>query len=160
MFETLKNKLISGYIKTHQFLYDNFGTSIYYINNNNKNIKIKDNYYKTYYLLKLVPFLVTKLLIHRYNYEIIYQKEGYFYSTQNKSNHILPFIMEFKINQQDYLPIFKLFNPSLTFNIFIEINNLSNDNIIEIKYMKKGKINFINKKLGDLTEQEIHSIFI
>jgi hypothetical protein len=142
----------------------NYGVSIKSIEINFR-IKLKNSVF--FYLLRLIPFSIVKLIIdYINNYKIsnihyIYCMDNLYFSNHLKSSMIYPLIFNIDMyNNEKYISIkdsLKKYNMSIPIWFFLYNEKLDNYTNYKIKYMLKGKViekedvldNIKNKLLKD-----------
>jgi hypothetical protein len=142
----------------------NYGASIKSIEINFR-IRLKDSVF--FYLLRLIPFSILKLIIDYVNYKkfcnitYIYCMDNLYFSNHLKSSMIYPLIFNIDMyNNENNISIkdsLKKYNMSIPIWFFLYNEKLDSYNKYKIKYMLKGKLiekedvldNIENKLLKD-----------
>ena len=140
-----KENMYRLYVKTRNFFVNNFFVNIFCIKKNDVFIYLNGNYIIIKYLLLLLPFYLVKLIANLLNYEIIYRIDGIYGITNIKENHIIPFITNCTVfNNDSSLNItndIRLYNTSIPLSFFINNNQINNYNKMTIIYnIKTNKI--------------------
>lgn len=158
-------------VTIRNFFVENFFVDIKCLYSNQKYYKNKFLSTMFYLFRFCVPFYLTKLVFGFFNYQIIYAVDGVHLISNIKTNHILPIILKFELEQdhltcsntktKDITSLIKYYNSSLPLKYILDDNNLINYEKIKIKYINKGSMiekvlevnNVINLQLFKLFNQ-------
>ena len=156
-------------ISIRDFCVRNFFVKIIGFKNNDKNIWLTSNDIYTnfmYFILLLVPFVVTVNTAKFFNYDVIYNSDSIFYITNSKLNKIIPVLLEFKAycsSDPSYLydltSQIKYYNTSIPFNVFSTLNIPKIYDLIKIKYLIKGTIKEKHIMINDYKNHLIYNLF-
>ena len=132
-----------------EFIINNFFISIKSLQIN-KTI-IKNNMF--FYLLRLVPFFILKVVFNYFNVKYIYLMDNLYFSNYSNEIKFSPILMSFygytSINETDKLldddkknlvDSFKKYNSSIPLWFFLENEKINNINMLYMKYFSKGKM--------------------
>jgi len=150
------------FLQIREFLINNFFISI-------KTLQINETIIKNnifFYLLRLVPFFILKVLFDYFNVKYIYLMDDLYFSNYSNEIKFSPVLMSFygylhildndKINLMES---FKKYNCSIPLWFFLENEKLNNINMLNIKYFSKGKIIEKNIIIKDNEDKLICDIF-
>ena len=113
------------------------------------------------YLLLLIPFYFLKITFNLFDCELIYKVDGIYGITNIKKNHIIPFITNCVVlNDDSSLNItndIRYYNSSIPISFFINNNKINNYFKIQlVYYIKSNK----NEKEIDLREINVNNYLI
>jgi len=158
-------------MRIRNFLVSNFFVNINAIVYKNTYI-LTENNVLTYYLLKLIPLFIFKILNYFTNVQFIYSYDNIYNITGFKNYHIIPYLFEFKfydvelINKNKLINFInddikcndtkcevlcitstiKYYNSNIPFNYILLKNKILNSKHFKIKYLNINN-EMIDKKL-------------
>jgi len=161
-------------ISIRNFCVRNFFVKIIGFKNNDINILTKNIWLTSndiytnfiYFILLLVPFTITVHTAKLFNYAVIYNYDSIYYITNNKSNKIIPVLLEFKAYSSsdptylyDLTYQIKYYNTSIPFNVFSTLNIPKIYDSIKLKYLIKGTIKEKHFMINDYKNYLIYNLF-
>lgn len=158
-------KLFGLYVKLRNFYVTNFFVNIICLRKKHNYIYLDNKYLIYRYLLLLCPFYFVNYIANKYNYDLIYKIDDIYGITNVKENHIIPFIINCTVsNNESSLNIssdIHFYNSSIPLQFFINTCNIHNYHIIKLVYLNKGvkmekEINLNNL---DTSKCLIHNLF-
>jgi len=151
-----KEQIYKFYVKSRNFFVNNFFVNISCIKQNDTFIYLNGNNLIFKYLLLLIPFYFIKITFNLFNCELIYKIDGIYGITNIKKNHIIPFITNCVVSNDDSsLNItndIRYYNSSIPISFFINNSKINNYYKIQlVYYIKSNK----NEKEIDLRDIDI-----
>ena len=159
------NKIFRIYVKTRNFLINNFLVNIECFKKEDKFIYLDNQKIIYKYLLMIIPFYLIKTLANKYNYDIIYKVDNIYNITNIKENHIIPFITNCSVYSNDSViditKDIRYYNSSIPLCFLIYNCELFSYDTIKITYMNKGNrlYNEINLNNIDTTKFLLYNLF-
>jgi hypothetical protein len=159
------NKIFRIYVKTRNFLINNFLVNIECFKKEDKFIYLDNQKIIYKYLLMIIPFYLIKTLANKYNYDIIYKVDNIYNITNIKENHIIPFITNCSVYSNDSViditKDIRYYNSSIPLCFLIYNCELFKYDTIKITYMNKGNrlYNEINLNNIDTTKFLLYNLF-
>jgi len=156
-------------ISIRDFCVRNFFVKIIGFKNNDTHCWLTSNDIYTnfiYFILLFVPFIITVRTAKLFNYAVIYNYDSIYYITNNKSNKIIPVLLEFKAYSSsdptylyDLTYQIKYYNTSIPFNVFSTLNIPKIYDSIKLKYLIKGTIKEKHFMINDYKNYLIYNLF-
>jgi hypothetical protein len=154
-------KILNLYITLRNFCVNNFFVDVLCLKQQNNFIYLNKKYLICRYILFLCPFYFVNLIASKYNYDLIYKKDGTYGITNIQKNRIIPHIKSFIVLKKDAALNIKdfiyLYNPSIPLSFFINTCNLYTFDTLKIIYLNKG---VLTEKEYDLKNLDIQKYLI
>jgi hypothetical protein len=159
------NTIFRIYVKTRNFLINNFFVDIKCFKKEDKFIYLDNQKIIYKYLLMIIPFYLIKSIANKYNYDIIYKVDNIYNITNIKENHIIPFISNCSVYSNnsviDITKDIRYYNSSIPLCFLIYNCELFKYDTIKITYMNKGNKLYteINLNNIDTTNFLLYNLF-
>jgi hypothetical protein len=166
----MSHYLFKYLFKLRNFMIKNFGVCIIGFKKKDSDdyIWVDDFKFKYLYniILQITPFIIIKSISNYNGYNVIYKYDDLYDITGTQENHILPIILNFEafssdspLDLYDLTDKIKYFNSSLPFNVFCKLNIPQYYDIINIRYLSKGKICNKQLKIIEIKNNLIYSLY-
>lgn len=137
-----------------EFVIKNFFISIKSLEIN-KTI-IKNNIF--FYLLRLIPFFILKILFNCFNFKYIYLMDDLYFSNHSEVK-ITPVLIGLKSYELSLMEKIKKYSFSIPIWFFLENENLTHLDLINVKFINKGKLISKDIVLNKNDERLLSDIF-